>query len=495
MHRKTQVLLAANNWRRHAIVIFSALSFIACLFIPFQSLAITNAKGVEITFLLDGVLSDQPIVEGVLSDQSIVEGVLSDQSIAKSTTTQDNLWARIKQGYSIPNISSKHTAKFENFYAKHPEYVARMMARSQKYLFYVVEEVEKRGMPTEIALLPMIESAYNPTAYSRSHAAGIWQFVPATGKYFGLEQNWWSDNRRNITAATKAALDYLQKLHNMFGSWDLALAAYNAGEGTVGRAIARNKHAGLPINYQNLKLPRETTEYVPKLQAVENIVTHPEQYDLHITTIPNQAYFTEIIPPFQIDAKVIAKLAEISDEEFGLLNPSYKRPVIASINNTHKILLPVANVTTFKSNLASYGKPLTNWSVYNAKRGENITSIANKFNIASSEFRKINSLPKSKRLTKPLKLLIPLNANANKINVAQLINQQTHIERLKRKKNKHVKHKIKGGETLSAIARKYGTSIKALMKINRLKSSRIKIDQIIKVNIKRSKTKTRTKII
>ncbi|MEO1957273.1 MAG: transglycosylase SLT domain-containing protein, partial [Methylophilaceae bacterium] len=172
MHRKTQVLLMANNWHRHAIVIFSALSFITCLFIPLQSLAVTNAKGVEITFLLDGVLNDQ----------SIVDGVLSDQSIAKSTTTQNNLWARIKQGYAIPNISSKHTAKFENFYTKHPEYVARMISRSQKYLFYVVEEVEKRGMPTEIALLPMIESAYNPTAYSRSHAAGIWQFVPATGK-------------------------------------------------------------------------------------------------------------------------------------------------------------------------------------------------------------------------------------------------------------------------------------------------------------------------
>lgn len=474
MHRKIQLLLTVNNWHRYAIATFSALSLITFLFLSFQSTAATNAKGVEITFILDDVLSDQ--------------------SIAKSTATKNNLWARIQQGYAIPNIASERTAKFENFYAKRPEYVARMMSRSQKYLFYVVEEVEKRGMPTEIALLPMIESAYNPTAYSRSHAAGIWQFVPKTGKYFGLEQNWWSDNRRDVTAATQAALDYLQKLHGMFGSWDLALAAYNAGEGTVSRAIARNEYAGLPTDYQSLKLPRETAEYVPKLQAVENIVTNPQQYGLTIAIIPNQAYFTEVAPPFQIDAKVAAKLAEISDEEFGLLNPSYKRPVIASRDNAHKILLPVGNVDTFKSNLAGYGKSLTNWSIYNAKSGESITSIANKFNISSIKFRKINSLPTSKRLTKSLKLLVPVNhKNANKINVAQLVNQKTHIERPKRKyaKNKHVRHKIKRGETLSAVARRYGTSTKSIMKINRLKSSRIKIGQIIKVSTTRKRAKTK----
>ena len=472
MHRKIQLLLTANNWHRQPIVIFSVFSLIAFLFLSFQSLAATNAKGVEVTFLLNGMLSDQ--------------------SIAKSTVTENNLWARIQQGYAIPNISSERTTKFENFYAKRPKYVARMMSRSQKYLFYVVEEVEKRGMPTEIALLPMIESAYNPIAYSRSHAAGIWQFTPTTGKYFGLEQNWWSDNRRDVTAATQAALDYLQKLHAMFGSWDLALAAYNAGEGTVSRAISRNESAGLPTDYQSLKLPRETAEYVPKLQAIENIVTQPEQYGLNIAPISNQPYFAEIAPPYQIDAKVAAKLAEISNEEFALLNPSYKRPVIASKNNLHKILLPVAKVNTFKSNLANYDQSLTNWSIYDAKLGENIASIANKFNIASSQFRKINSLPNSKNLTKPLKLLIPGNhANANKIDVAQLVNQITHIERLARKdaKKKHVSHKIKRGETLSAIARKYGTSTASLMKMNSLESSIIKIGQVIKVGTKQSKTK------
>jgi membrane-bound lytic murein transglycosylase D len=478
MHRKIQLLLTAKNWHRQAIVIFSVFSLIAFLFLSFQSLAATNAKGVEVTFLLDGMLSDQ--------------------SIAKSTVTENNLWVRIQQGYAIPNISSERTTKFENFYAKRPKYVARMMSRSQKYLFYVVEEVEKRGMPTEIALLPMIESAYNPIAYSRSDAAGIWQFVPTTGKYFGLEQNWWSDNRRDVTAATQAALDYLQKLHVMFGSWDLALAAYNAGEGTVSRAISRNESAGLPTDYQSLKLPRETVEYIPKLQAIENIVTQPEQYGLNIAPISNQPYFAEIAPPYQIDAKVAAKLAEISNEEFALLNPSYKRPVIASKNNLHKILLPVANVNTFKSNLANYDQSLTNWSIYDAKLGENIASIANKFNIASSQFRKINSLPNSKNLTKPLKLLIPGNhANANKIDVAQLVNQITHIERPTRKdtKKKHVNHKIKRGETLSAVARKYGTSTASLMKMNSLESSIIKIGQVIKVRTKQSKTKTRTKRI
>ncbi|HSR02444.1 MAG TPA: transglycosylase SLT domain-containing protein, partial [Methylophilaceae bacterium] len=385
--------------------------------------------------------------------------------------------------------TSKYTTTFENWYASRPGYMEAMIARSEKYLFYVVEEVEKRGMPTEIALLPMIESAYNPKAYSRSHAAGIWQFIPSTGKHFGLKQNWWVDNRRHVTEATHAALDYLQKLHNMFGSWDLALAAYNAGEGTVGRAIARNQRAGLPTDYQNLKLPLETEQYVPKLQAIKNIVTQPSQYGLTIATIANQPYFAEIDPPHQIDSKLAAKLAEISDEEFALLNPNYNRPEVASKNNTHKLLLPVSAIDTFQTNLNNYDDSLISWKVYQAKSGEYIRNIAKKFNISTTQLRKINDLPTNKTISRNINLLVPnQSAQADTINVSKLAEQKTKNERFA---SGTVTHKIKRGETLSTLAKKYGTNTKALMKINRLKSTKIIAGQIIKVSGKPIRDKTK----
>ena len=236
---------------------------------------------------------------------------------------------------SNPQYSDKH----EEWYASRPDYIKRMTERSQRYLFHIVEEVQKRGMPTEIALLPMIESAFNPQAYSRSRASGIWQFIPSTGKNFGLKQNWWVDNRRDVTAATNAALDYLQKLHGMFGAWDFALAAYNAGEGTVQRAIDRNRKQGLPTDYQSLSLPPETKNYVPKLQAIKNIITDPEKYGLTLNSIPNRPYFARVTTPKQIDAKLAAQLAEISYEEFTALNPSYNRPVITSTGEKHQLLI------------------------------------------------------------------------------------------------------------------------------------------------------------
>ncbi len=469
MHQNSHPLSKHSLWQNKTTLIANLLLLTLCIFFTSQSVATTNVKGVEIIF--------------------VTEETLSEQSIAISIETQNNLWHRIQQGYAIPTNTSTITKKFEDFYAERPEYVDKMMERAEKYLFYVVEEVEKRGMPTEIALLPMIESAYNPEAYSRSHAVGIWQFVPATGKYFGLEQNWWADYRRDIVASTQAALDYLEKLHGMFGSWDLALAAYNAGEGTVSRAITRNQREGLATDYASLRLPPETVQYVPKLQAIKNIVTNPEQYGLQIKAIQNQAYFATVIPPFQIDAKVVASLAEISLEEFALLNPSYKRPIIASRHSTHKIILPVTAVNQFQINLENYDESLTKWSVYDAKIGENIASIANKFNISLEKLLKINSLSDHKKLSNARHLLVPtIDGNADEIDVAQLANQTTVIK-AKRKHIKVVTHKIKRGETLSMVAKKYGTNTRTLMKVNRLKSSMIKAGQVITIKSLPEKTK------
>ena len=430
---------------------------------------------------------------------------------------RDDLWQRIKNGYAMPESTSPLTRNHEEWYSSRPDYVKRMVERSQRYLFHVVEEVEKRGMPTEIALLPMIESAYNPQAYSTSRASGIWQFVPSTGKYFGLKQNWWFDNRRNITFATEAALTYLQKLHAMFGAWDLALAAYNAGEGTVSRAIERNRRLGLPTDYESLNLPPETKNYVPKLQAVKNLMTNPGNYGLKIQTISNTPYFAKVTAPAQIDAHLAAKLAEISDEEFLALNPSFNRPVITGENKSLELLLPILSAQTFRTNLENYNKPLVSWKTYLAKRGENLEKIASKFGIHVSKLRDVNDLPAQNKIKKPATILVPNgnqtdfkpksivtpNAADNSVtasasntsnlslqsvdNIGVADNQEDWLNINTKQENEPtpksgVRHKVKHGEVMAEIAKRYGVSVKQIMAVNSLKTSKVKVGQVLKID-------------
>jgi membrane-bound lytic murein transglycosylase D len=404
-----------------------------------------------------------------------------DTSDDTATAQDENLWQRIKDGYAMPDIESSHTATYEQWYAARPDYVKRMLERSQKYLFHIVEEVEKRGMPTEIALLPMIESAYNPQAYSKSHASGIWQFVPATGRDFGLKQNYWTDKRKDVTAATNAALTYLQKLYGMFGAWDLALAAYNAGEGTVSRAIERNKRKGLPTDYQSLDLPSETKDYVPKLQAIKNIITEPEQFGLQLNNIPNKPYFTRVAAPNQIDSKIAAKLAKISDEEFIALNPSYNKPIVVSNNETHQILLPTWSVATFQENLADYDKPLTTWKTYTARRGERISYIAKKFNIGASQLRKVNDLGNNNKIKSTRPLLVPNNGSEEaKITLASFNSYHKYNSEPTHKKA--IRYKVKRGDTLSELASKFNLSINEIAKSNKIKNNHLKVGQVLYVN-------------
>jgi membrane-bound lytic murein transglycosylase D len=420
------------------------------------------------------------------------ESYLSSEPAIAQTSNED-LWQRIRNGYAIPDSTSELIAKHENWYSSRPDYVKRMVERSEKYLFHIVEEVEKRGMPTEIALLPMIESAYNPQAYSRSRASGIWQFIPSTGKSFGLKQNWWVDNRRNVTAATDAALTYLQKLHGMFGAWDLALAAYNAGEGTVGRAIERNRRLGLPTDYESLNLPPETRNYVPKLQAIKNLITHPTNYGLQIQTIANSAYFTSVTAPAQIDSHLAANLAEISSEEFFALNPSYNRPVITKNSERHEILLPVSAAQTFKDNLAAYDRPLVSWQTYHAKRGERMDKIANKFGIEVAQLRNINNLPAHKKLKQSSTILVPnghqarFTAGEKVAESSPAIVSEINTESLNDNEvvdtssQKTISYKVKKGDHLHSIAKRYGVSVKQLMASNALKNNQVKVGQILTI--------------
>ena len=413
------------------------LILLSLLLLVISARAETNVEGDYIVILDNNNTSNREALDPSfnITPNSQLDPVLnylpdqtSDQTQTNIDKTAPDLRQRIISGYNIPDIESSYTGTHEAWYASRPDYVKRMISRSQRYLYHIVVEVEKRGMPSEIALLPMVESAFNPVANSRTKASGIWQFMPATGKTFGLKQDWWVDNRRDVTAATNAALTYLQKLHGMFGSWDLALAAYNAGEGTVQRAIEHNLKKGLPTDYASLPLPEETKNYVPKLQAIKNIMKQPENYGLNIDKIPNRPYFTKVIAPEQIDAKLAASLAEISYEEFVSLNPEYNRPVITETGNAHEILLPVSAANTFKINLANYDKPLVSWQTYHAKRGERMDKIAQKFGINVSQLRDVNDISSGKKISSSQSLLVPNSAGNPDITPVDTNNPQSENE-------------------------------------------------------------------
>lgn len=392
-----------------------------------------------------------------------------------------NLWQRIYSRFEIKNENNSRSKKYEDWYSARPEYLERMMDRSQKYLFYVVGEVEKRGMPSEIALLPMIESAYNPIANSRSKAVGIWQFIPSTGRVYGLEQDWWHDKRRNVVEATNAALNYLQKLHTLFGSWDLALAAYNAGEGTISRAIAKNKAKGLPTDYKSLKLSGETKDYVPKLQAIKNIVSNPTQYGLYIDPIPNKPYFTTVEAPAVIDADLAANLAEISYDEFLLLNAEHRRPMIRTNHKSQRLILPINAADTFTKNLSQNEKPLVSWYIYKPKYNEKIKVIANKFDMQESDLIRINDLNPQRAIKTSTVILVPkkegMESNANQaIDESKIQGDKKSASLVKPNK-----HKVKSGDTLSKIAKRYDMHIDELKDINKISSSDIKIGSILQL--------------
>jgi len=321
----------------------------------------------------------------------------------------DNLWQRIRGGFRMADLNNPLVRDWETWYSSRPDYVARMVERSSRVLFHVIEEVERRNMPAEVALLPMIESAYNPQAYSRAHASGMWQFIPSTGKLYGLNQNWWYDGRRDIVAATNAALDYLEKLHGMFGSWELALASYNWGEGAVSRAIARNQAKGLPTNYESLTMPAETRNYLPKLQAVKNIIADPARFGLQLADIPNESYFATVTAKRHIDVELAAKFAEIPVEEFRFLNPAHNKPVI-NANSAETIVLPKHKVATFLANLERHVQPLVSWQAYRVKPGERPEKIAAKHGISLFELKQINGISGRKKLTTGQPLLVPVKA-------------------------------------------------------------------------------------
>jgi membrane-bound lytic murein transglycosylase D len=410
----------------------------------------------EELFAMSTALSDNGIPTSLTSARNITLELLPETVADKS-----DLWVRIRNGFAMRNLDSPLIAKHEQWYASRPDYMARMTERGRRYLHYITEEVERRGMPSEIALLPMIESAFNPGAYSTSSASGIWQFIPSTGKHFGMQQNWWYDGRRDVVGATNGALDYLQKLHTQFGDWELALAAYNCGEGAIERAQNRNRRLGLPVNYTSLKLPAETRNYVPKLLAIKNIVANPTSFGLVLQPIDNQPYFAAISTAKQMDVKMFAELADISMEEFTALNPAHNRPVILQDHND-LILLPIDKVETFLTNLEKNDKPLVSWQSYQPKKGERLDQLAPRFGLSLATLKSVNSLSARGDISSGQTLLVPLNGETSD---AELAAFNMHLLP-SHDTQRTLQHTVRKGETLRSVARHYRVNVANLQAWN-----------------------------
>jgi len=389
-------------------------------------------------------------------------------AVAKLDRTQPpaDLWARLRSGFAMADLQSRQVAERTEWYVANQDYLKRVFDRSRLYLYYIVEQLEKRGMPTEIALLPIVESAFNPMAYSRAHAAGLWQFIPGTGKRYDLKQNMWYDGRRDIVASTNAALDYLKFTYDMHGDWHLALASYNWGENAVGRAVERNRREGLPTDYLSLPMPAETRGYVPKLQALKNLILNPQAYGVTLEPIPNEPYFATITSTEDIDVLLAAKLAEMPVDEFIQLNPGFSRPLIRS-SVAARIVLPADKVDVYHDNLEKYeDRSLVSWKTYVPQRGENLESIAKKHGLSVAQLKEVNGIGPRTR-TVPSLLVVPIKGSAEKIGRLPLMYAPPIVKALPRKRGAQV-HIVKAGETEYGIAKRYRVDIDDLKRWNRI---------------------------
>ena len=320
-----------------------------------------------------------------------LNSALLDQAKAK-TFGSGSLWASLKKDFRMGEVNSELVRRHESKFAANGAYFDRTITRSKPYMYHIATEVKKRNMPAEIALLPFIESAFVTKAKSHVGASGLWQFMPATGRHFGLEKTPLYDGRHDIYAATDAALNYLQYLHGLFNDWSLALAAYNWGEGNVGRAVNRARAQGLEPTYENLRMPNETRNYVPKLLAVRNIVASPQTFGMNISEITNQPYFQTVSIDKPIDNSTIARLANISESELLTLNPAFNAPVFIPKNN-RKLLLPVSAVSAFEKNYRNANpETLLSFNAYTSARNTNLNTIATETGMSVAEIKRLNGL-------------------------------------------------------------------------------------------------------
>jgi membrane-bound lytic murein transglycosylase D len=375
-----------------------------------------------------------------------------------------DLLARVRNGLNLTEINNARINTEADWFARNPDYVERVFSRAAPYLHYIVNQVEARGLPLELALLPIIESAFQPYAYSRARADGLWQFIPSTGGRFGLKQDWWYDGRRDVVAATQAALDYLTYLNEMFdGNWLHAIAAYNCGEGNVAKAIKRNQAARKPTDFWNLKLPAETRGYVPRLLAMSKIVANPEEYGLAIEGMPDEPYFKQVETGGQISIAVAAELAGITTEEMYDLNPAHHRWA-TDPTGPHMLLVPVESAAAFGTSLLQL-TPDQRMRVerYTVREGDTVTSVAQRFGTTAQHLRELNELGNANTIKVGAELRVP---SAVATLPPQVLQAAARVDGRNRSRSVSAVHVVRRGDTLSGIARQHSTSVATLARIN-----------------------------
>lgn len=411
------------------------------------------------------VIAAEPVTQAqVEAELTSAEDAAIAQAIAEA---RNNIWHRVRAGFALPDIDHPGIRSERNWYAKNQSYLDRTFSRAAPYFHLIVEEVERRGMPMEIALLPVVESAFQPFAYSHGRASGIWQFIPGTARRFKLKIDWWYDGRRDIPAATHAALDYLQYLHKHFdGDWLLALAAYNSGEGRVGKAVRKNKKKGLKTTFWDLKLPRETRGYVPKLLAISAVVNDPASFNVSLKKIANEPYLAEVNIGSQLDLAIAAEMASISLEELYTLNPAFNRWA-TSPDGPHHLLLPLDKVDGFKQKLAQLpADQRVKWVRHKIGDGETLGHIAKRYDTTVSNLKRINKI-RSHMIRAGKHLLIPV-ASRDEIHYAKSEDQRLKAKQNAPRKGNKLIHTVQNGDTFWDLSRAYKVSVRSLASWNNM---------------------------
>ena len=397
--------ISLRRARAFAFVLLVAIGAVGCAGTPLQpSAAVTSAPLAEPM----AAMAVEPTVEAPIELAPLLARTRLDPA---DDAARGDLWQRLRAGLAMPDVDNELVRKWEQYYTARPDYVQRMTTRGSRYLFHILEETGKRNMPAELALLPFTESAFNPQAKSTAAAAGMWQFMPMTGKHFELKQNVFRDDRRDVLASTRAALGYLGQLHDEFKDWHLSLAAYNWGQGNVRKAIARNLAVGLPTDYESLRMPQETREYVPKLQAIKNIVLRPADFGLALPALENHPFFLSVTIQRDIDVALAARLADLPLEEFQQLNPQMNQPVILAAG-TPQVLLPYDNANRFLRQLELQPGPLASWTAWVAPKTVKPADAARTVGMSEAQLREINHIPARMLVKAGSTLLVPRAAHS-----------------------------------------------------------------------------------
>lgn len=408
-----------------------------------------------------------------------------DPSKQLESPASHEVWARIRNGFKMERLDCDLVDSQLAAFSRNSRGFSRTAERAGLYLYHIVGQVEARGMPMELALLPFVESSFIPTALSPAKASGLWQFIPSTGSNFSLEQNLWKDERRDVIESTRAALDYFQKLYDIFHDWQLCLAAYNWGEGNVQRAIDRNAAAGLPTDYLHLRMPAETANYVPRLEAIKRIIQSPETYGIKLPDIGSEPYFVKVFRDKDIDIKTAAKLAKMSLSEFRMLNPGFNRPVIVGAHE-NAMLIPADNLDTFMENLAirrSSGRRVASWQTHRMQPGESLLTIAESYGMTVDEIREANNIPSNRRVAQNSLLLVRTNSDEahSEIEGSNSFFKLEAIPAIPKIQYRQMRYRVRKGDTLNSIANRLHVSRRSIIVANHLRSASIKPGQMLLV--------------